>query len=57
MRVLLLFRGAPGCSKSTFIKEHNLEKYALSADELRLKIQSPVLSADGKEIVSQKNDK
>ena len=57
MRVLLLFRGAPGCGKSTYIKEHGLEKYALSADDIRLKIQSPVLSADGKEIVSQKNDK
>lgn len=57
MRVLLLFRGAPGCGKSTYIKEHGLEKYALSADDIRLKIQSPVLSADGKEIVTQKNDK
>ena len=55
MRVLLLFRGAPGSSKSTYIKEHNLEKYTLSPDDLRLKIQSPILSADGKESISQKN--
>lgn len=57
MRVLLLFRGSSGCGKSTYIKKHGLEKYALSADNIRLKIQSPVLSADGKEIVTQKNDK
>lgn len=29
MRVLLLFRGAPGCGKSTFIDEHGLRPYAL----------------------------
>lgn len=27
MRTLLLFRGAHGCGKSTYIKEHNLEQY------------------------------
>lgn len=57
MRVLLLFRGAPGCGKSTFIKEHNLEQYALSADDIRTKIQSPILMPDGSMGVSQKNDK
>ena len=31
MRVLLLMRGAPGVGKTTFIKENNLEQYALSA--------------------------
>lgn len=57
MRVLLLFRGAPGCGKSTFIKEHNLEQYALSADDIRTKIQSPILMPDGSMGVSQKNEK
>lgn len=36
MRVLLLFRGAPGCGKSTFIDKNGLRPYALSADEIRL---------------------
>lgn len=36
MRTLLLFRGAPGCGKSLYIKEHDLEKYTLSADTIRL---------------------
>ena len=36
MRVLLLLRGAPGCGKSTFIKENNLERYCLSSDGIRM---------------------
>ena len=57
MRVLLLFRAAPGSGKSTFIKEHDLEQYALSADEIRLRIQSPILMPNGTLGISQKNDK
>lgn len=30
MRVLLLFRGALGCGKSTFIKEYGLEHYQIT---------------------------
>lgn len=56
MRTLLLFRGSPGCGKSTFIKEHNLEKYTLSADNIRLMCQSPVLNIDGTYSISQSND-
>ena len=57
MRVLLLFRGSPGCGKSTFIKEHNLEQYTLSADDIRMKIASPALNVDGSLIISQKDNK
>lgn len=57
MRTLLLLRGAPGCGKSTFIDNNGLRPYALSADELRLKCQSPQLLADGTTNISQKNDK
>jgi predicted kinase len=57
MRYLILFRGVPGCGKSTFIKENNLEQYALSADNIRLLCQSPILTIDGGYSVSQKNDK
>ena len=57
MRVLLLFRGSAGCGKSTYIKERNLEPYALSADELRMRMQSPVLNVKGTTNISQKNDK
>lgn len=35
MRTLLLLRGAPGSGKSTWIRENNLEQYALEADRFR----------------------
>lgn len=57
MRVLLLFRGAPGCGKSTFIREHGLEQFALSADDIRLKCFGPQMTVDGSYEISQKNDK
>lgn len=57
MRTLLLFRGSPASGKSTFIKEHNLEQYTLSADKIRLMYQSPKMDIDGKYIISCNNDK
>ena len=57
MRVLLLFRGSAGCGKSSFIKVHNLKQYTLSADDIRLQMQSPVLRPDGSLCISPKNDK
>lgn len=56
MRTLLLFRGAPGCGKSTYIKEHNLEQYVLSADTLRLMCQSAQETPDGQMEISPQND-
>ena len=34
MRILLVMRGIPGCGKSTWIKEHELEAYTLSPDNI-----------------------
>lgn len=56
MRILLLLRGAPGCGKSTWIAEKGLKPYALSADDIRLLCQSPVMQVDGTEAISQSND-
>lgn len=56
MRTLLLMRGCPASGKSTYIKENNLEQYTLSADDLRIKIQSPVLTEDGTFTITQKRD-
>ena len=56
MRTLLLMRGCPASGKSTYIKENNLEQYTLSADDLRIKIQSPVLTEDGTFAITQKRD-
>ena len=57
MRTLLLFRGAPGCGKSTFIENMGLKPYALSPDELCIMHCSPELGIDGKEHISQTNNK
>lgn len=57
MRTLLLMRGAPGCGKSTFIEENGLKPYVLSADDIRLLCQSSQQTVDGKEAISQNNEK
>lgn len=56
MRILLLFRGAPGCGKSSFIDQNGLRPYALSADEIRLQCQSAQQTTDGRVEISQKNE-
>ena len=50
-------RGAPGCGKSTFIDEHGLRPYALSADEIRLQCQSSQQTITGEEAISMSNEK
>lgn len=57
MRVLLLMRGAPGVGKSTFIEKNGLTQYALSADNIRMMYQSPVLQKDGTFNISQQNER
>lgn len=57
MRVLLLLRGSAGCGKSTWIEQNGLKPYALSADDIRLLCQSPVLQPNGTVGISQSNDK
>ena len=57
MRTLLLFRGAPGCGKSTYIKKHGLEQYTLSADTIRMQCSSPVQLVNGSIGINQRNDK
>lgn len=57
MRTLLLFRGAPGCGKSTFIDIHGLRPYALSADDIRQTLRSPMQTADGSVQICQDNEK
>ena len=46
-----------GCGKSTWVKEHGLENYTLSADTLRLLVESPIIVPDkSHRVISQKND-
>ena len=53
MRTIYILRGAPGSGKSTWIKENNLEQYTLSADNIRLMYQSPVLNTSGNFVITQ----
>ena len=50
-------RGAPGCGKSTWIRENGLEDYALSADDIRIMCAGPTLTVSGDVSISQNNDK
>lgn len=56
MRILLLLRGSAGCGKSTWIEKNGLKPYTLSADDIRLLCQSPIMEIDGTEGISQAND-
>lgn len=56
MRILLLMRGVPGSGKSTFIKQHGLETYTLSADALRLLYSAPVINVEGNLCISPRFD-
>ena len=53
---MFVLRGAPGCGKSTWIKDNGLTPYTLEADNLRLLWQGPVLKADGEFAIAQSND-
>ena len=57
MRTLLLFRGAPGSGKSTYIDEHGLKPFTLSADEIRLQCQSAQQDIFGHDVISMDNEK
>lgn len=57
LRILLLLRGSAGCGKSTWIEKNGLKPYTLSADDIRLLCQSPVMQVDGTEGISQNNER
>lgn len=57
MRTMVILRGSPGSGKSTWVKEMNLENYTLSADNIRLLVESPILTPENKSRrISQEND-
>jgi len=56
MRTLFILRGAPASGKSSWIKDHCLQYYTLSSDDLRLLVQSPATTLDGKPTITSKND-
>ena len=56
MRVLLLLRGSAGCGKTTWIENHGLKPYTLSADDIRMLCASPSLTVTGSTEINQTND-
>lgn len=56
MRTLLLMRGAPGSGKTTWIREHGLEDYTLSPDNVRVLCSSTELQPNGEFKISQDRD-
>ena len=57
MRKLIVLRGAMGCGKSTFIKEHKLENFTLSSDQIRLMLNAPKMTVNCSEEIPQFNNK
>lgn len=56
MRTLIILRGAPGCGKSTWIKDNELEHFTLCPDEIRLLCSSLEQSADGNYAVAHNSE-
>lgn len=57
MRSLVILRGAMGAGKSTWLKEHDLEAYTLSPDNIRLMYSSPQMQPEEFDYtINQKND-
>jgi predicted kinase len=57
MRDLILLRGAPGSGKSTWVKEHHLEPYTVSSDQVRLMVSCPEADPQyGDPHIPQRND-
>lgn len=56
MRTMFILRGAPGVGKDYWVDQNGLRPYTISADDIRLLYQSPVLNSDGEEVISQEND-
>lgn len=54
MRKLVILRGSMGAGKSTWLREHDLEKYTLCADTIRLQFSAPQMGIGGKDVISQK---
>ncbi len=56
MRKLFILRGAMASGKSTFIKDNNLEDFALNPDKIRLMYNSPEMTINYGEMIPQFNN-
>jgi len=57
MRHLYLLRGNVGCGKSHWLATEGLTPYTLCADDIRLQLQSPILTTKGVLAISPENDR
>lgn len=57
MRTLVLLRGNVGSGKSTWVKNMELTPFTISADDIRLLMQSPVLHPNGVFGISGRHDR
>jgi predicted kinase len=56
MRTLVLFRGCPGCGKSTFIEYMGWEPYTISPDHIRVMMGSLATNLDGTYSITTKHE-
>lgn len=56
MRILLILRGAPGCGKTTWVKDNRLIPYSLAFDNIRMLFKSPIQTIYGRESSDRKKD-
>lgn len=54
MRTLVLFRGCPGCGKSTFIEYMGWEPYTISPDNIRMMMGSLMTHCNGEQGITTK---
>ena len=56
MRTLVLFRGCPGCGKSTFIEYMGWEPYTISPDNIRMMMGSLMTHCNGEQGITTKHE-
>lgn len=57
MKLLIILRGVPGCGKSYFVKQNDLEDLTLSTDKIRLMYSSIYTDKDGRDYITQRFNK
>lgn len=57
MRVIMILRGIPGCGKSTFIRNENLEDFTIESDKVREMYNGYRIDREGKMGIPQDHNK